>query len=154
MGVISRFSNINLGEPVDDVISRLIAGSSHDEACAPSSLALETPKSVQGLEQPLVKVAEAVFGSPDLVDEALIWLLGVMAVAFSFKREEYRSEGFLETLENLHRLGDDDLTRYVLTLETLNGLIAIHGYEELRPHFDSLYEALNRRIEGDAEPPR
>ena len=87
IGVKSRFSNINLGEPVDDVIYRLIAGSSHDEACTPSSLALETPKSVQGLEQPLVKVAEAVLGSPDLVDEALIWLLGAMAVALSFKRE-------------------------------------------------------------------
>lgn len=104
------------------------------------------------MEKPLAEVAEAVLGSPDRVDEALIWLLGVMAVALSFKREEYRSEGFLETLENLHQLGDDDLTRCVFALEALSCLIAIHGYEELRPHFDSLYEALNRRIEGDTEP--
>jgi len=59
----------------------------------------------------------------------------------------------LETLENLHQL-DDDLTSYVLALEALNGLITIYEYEELRPHFDSLNEALNRRIEGDAEPPK
>ena len=71
--------------------------------------------------------------------------------AHSFNREEIRSEGFLETIENLHRLGDDDLTRYVFALESLKGLIAIHGYEELRPHFDSLHEALNRRIDGDTE---
>ena len=143
-----------MGETYDDVISRLIAGHPHDEAGSPSSLAPEPPKSVQGLEQILVEVAEAVLGSPYRVDEALIWLLGVMAVALSFKREEIRSEGFLETLETLHRLGDDDLTRYVFALEALDGLIAIYGYEELRPHFDSLYEALNRRIDGNAEPPK
>jgi len=39
-------------------------------------------------------------------------------------------------------------------LEALNGLIAIYGYEELRPYFDSLYEALNRRIDRNAEPPK
>ena len=66
---------------------------------------------------------------------------------------EELSEEFLETIENLHQL-DDDLTRYVFVLEALNGLIAIHGYKELRPHFDSVYEALNRRIDGDAEPSR
>ena len=42
-------------------------------------------------------------------------------------------------LENLHQLGDDDLMRHVLALEALNGLITIHGNEELRPHFESLY---------------
>ena len=101
-----------------------------------------------------MEVAEVVLGFPDRVDEALSWLLGVMAVALSFKREEYRREGFLETLENLHQLGDDYLTRYVFSLASLNGLITIHGCEELRPHFDSIYEPLNLRIEGKAEPPR
>jgi len=91
-----------MGETYDDVISRLIAGYPHSEACTPSSQTLETPKSAQDLEQVLVEVAEAVLGSPDQIDEALSWLLGVMAVALSFKREEYRSEGFLETLENLN----------------------------------------------------
>jgi len=50
-----------------------------------------------------------------------------MAVALSFKKEEYRSEEFLETLENLHQLGDADLKRYVFALEALNGLISIYG---------------------------
>ena len=143
-----------MGDTYDDVISQLIAGRPHSEAGSPSSLVPETSMNAQGLKQPLVEVAEAVFGSPYKVDEAVSWLLGVMAVALSFNREEIRSEGFLETLENLHRLEDDDITRYVFALEALNGLIKIHGYEELRPNFDSLYEALNRRIEGDAEPPR
>lgn len=142
-----------MGETYDDVISQLIARRPHSEAGSPSSLVPETPMNAQSLEQPLVEVAEAVYGSPNRVDEAQSWLLGVMAVALSFNREEIRSKGFLETLENLHRLGDDDITRFVFALESLNGLIAIHGYEELRPHFDSLYEALNRRIEGDEEPP-
>ena len=141
-------------ETYDDIISQLLAGHPYDEACTPSSLTPETPESAQGWEQPLVEVAEAVFGSPDRVGEALSWLLGVMAVALSFKKDEYRSEGFFETLENLHRLGAGDITRYVFALESLNGLIAIHGYEELRPLFDSLYKALNRRIDGDAEHPR
>ena len=99
-------------------------------------------------------MAEAVYGSPDRVEEALTWLLGVMAVALSFKRDEIGSEGFLRTLDSLYQLGDDDLTRYMFSLEALNGLISIHGIEELRPHFDSIYEALSRRIEDDAEPTR
>jgi len=45
----------------------------------------ETPERAKGWEQPLVEVAEVVFGSSDRVDEALSWLLGVMAVALSFK---------------------------------------------------------------------
>lgn len=143
-----------ISETDDDNTPRLIAGHPFNEGSTPSLQTPETPGPPADWEHPLVEVAEAVFGSPDRVDEGLSWLLGVMAVALSFKREEYRSEGFLLTLEGLHRLGDDDITRYVFALEALNGLISIHGYEELRPHFDSLREALNRRIDGDAEPPR
>ena len=71
---------------------------------------METSKSAQDLEKPLVEIAEVVFDSPDQVDEASSWLLGVMAVALSFKREEIRSERFLETLENLHFLTARGLT--------------------------------------------
>ena len=142
-----------MGDTYDDVIGRLLAGHPHNEAHTSPSQTPEPQGTPRSWEQPLVKVAEAVFGSPDKVDEALPWLLGVLAVAFSFKREEIRSEGFLLTLEGLHRLGDDELTRYVFALDALNGLISIHGCEELRPHFDFLQEALKRRIEGDEEPP-
>jgi len=107
-----------------------------------------------GLEPTLAEVAEAVFGYPDRVDEALSWLLETMAVALSFKREEIRSAGFLKMLENLHNAGDDDLTRYLFALGALGGLIDIHGYKALRPHFDALHEALNRRIEGDPKTPK
>ena len=147
--ILSRIS-----EADDDNPLRLIAGHPHDEAYPSPPQAPESQGAPRGWEQPLVEVAEAVFGSPDRVDEALPWLLGLMAVALSFKREEIRSEGFLVTLEGFHRLGEDALTRRVFALEALNGLISIHGYEELRPHFDFLQEALNRRIEGEAEPPR
>jgi len=143
-----------MGDTYDDVIGRLIAGHPHDEAYTSPPQAPEPQGNPRNWEKPLGEVAEAVFGSPDRVDEALPWLLEVLAVAFSFKREEIRSEGFLLTLEGLHRLGEDDLTRRVFALEALNGLISIHGYEELRPHYDSIHEALDRRIEGDAEPPR
>ena len=140
-----------MSETYDDVISRLIAGRPHSEAGSPSSLIPETPMNAQGLEQALAEVAEAVFGSPDRVDEAVSWLLETMAVALCFNREDIRSAGFLEMLDNLHRAGDDDLTRYLFALGALGGLIDIHGYELLRPHFYSLNEALNRRIEGDTE---
>jgi len=140
-----------MSETYDDVISRLIVGHSHSEAGSPSSLIQETSESAQGLRQPLAVVAKAVFGSPDRVDEAGSWLLETLAVAFSFNKEDTSSPGFLEMLDNLHRVGDDDLTRYLFALGALGGLIDIHGYEELRPHFDVLHEALNRRIEGDPE---
>jgi len=143
-----------MGETYDDVISRLIAGRPHSEADTTSVLVPETSMSTQGLELALAELAEAVFGSPDSVDEALSWILETMAVALSFNREEIRSAGFLEMLENLHRAGDDDLTRYLFALGALGGLIDIHGYEALRPHFYALHEALNRRIEGDPEPPK
>ena len=146
-----------MNETYDVVISRLIAGHSHGEAGSPSSRVPETSRSAQGLEQPrapLAEVAEAVFGSPDRVDEAVSWLLETMAVALGFNRENILSAGCLEILENLHRLVDDDLTRYLFALGALGGLIDIHGYEALRPHFDSLHEALNRRIEGEPEPPK
>ena len=143
-----------MGETYDDVISRLIAGCPHSEAGSPSSLIQGTPVNAQGLEPALAEVAEAVYGSPDRVDEAVLWLLETLAVAFSFKREDIRSAGFLEMLENLGRLVDEDLTRYIFALGALGGLIDIHGYEALRPHFDALHEALNRRIEGDPEPPK
>ena len=98
-------------------------------------------------------MTEAILGSPDRVGKTIPWLLEVMAVTLSFKREDIRSEGFLETLKHLNRL-DDDLTRYVFALDALNGLLSIHGNETLRSHFDSLHETLKRRIEGDGEPPR
>jgi len=141
-----------MSETYDDVISRLIAGHSYSEAGSPSSRVPETPLNAQGLEQTLVEVAEAVFGSPDRVDEAVSWVLETMVVALGFNRENILSAGFLEMLENLHRVVDDDLTRYLFALGALGGLIDIHGYESLRPHFDALHEALNRRIDGDLEP--
>ena len=59
------------GETYDDIISRLIARHPHGEACTTSPLTPETPRNAQGLEKSLIDVAEAVFGSPDRVGEAI-----------------------------------------------------------------------------------
>jgi hypothetical protein len=140
-----------MSETYDDVITRLIAGRPHSDAGSLPSLNQETSESVQGLRQPLAVVAEVVFGSMDRVDEAVSWLIETLAVALSFNKEDTNSPGFLEILDNLHRVGDDDITRYLFALGALGGLIDIDGYEELRPHFDVLHEALNRRIDGGTE---
>jgi len=139
-------------EELQDVIGCHIAGHSHDEAFTASPQAPEPPDSTRGWEKHLLEVAEAVFGSPDRVDEMVSWLLETIVVALGFNRENILSAGCLEVLDNLHRVVDDDLMRYLFAFGALGGLIDIHGYESLRPHFDALHEALDRRIDGDPEP--
>lgn len=58
------------------------------------------------------------------------------------------------TRRALHRLEDNDITRYVFSLEGSQFLVSVNRYETIQSHFDSLRETLNRRIEGDAEPPK
>ncbi|MBL7080263.1 ParB-like nuclease domain-containing protein, partial [Candidatus Bathyarchaeota archaeon] len=60
-------------EELQDVIGRHIAVHPHDEAITSPPQAPEPQESTRGWEQILVEVAEAVFGSPDRVDEMVSW---------------------------------------------------------------------------------
>lgn len=95
-----------------------------------------------------MEVAEAVYGSSDRVDEAVSWLLTVVSLALGLERIESPTDELLKKLELLHQVSDHHV-RGVLAVETLNGLVDIDGYEELRPLSDSLYRAFMDKIKAE-----
>ena len=141
-----------MGDTYDDVISRLISEStrSEDSPTPRPTIAVEASELQTPWEPRSLEVAKTLYGSPERVEEAFSWLLDVFATVFNLETDE----ALLETLGQLHDIGDDStFLRSIMARGSLESLVEVEGFEKLRPLYNYLVNVINANIDGDVELP-